>query len=316
MKRRKSIRFFTALLILSVSSCDKVAVQQSQAEETDKEQASEPAVVTLTEENRKHIQLSTQTAILGNLNMTLKAAGRVSLDMNKTAKITSPLEGRLTALAFDINDKVQIGDVLARVESPELLGKQLEIRSPIDGVVIERQGSRGEMIDRAKVMYTISQSESLWVIAEIKERDIAAVALDQDARFSVISYPDKRFHGRIARIGNQVEPDSRTLEVRIAVDNSDHLLKPGMFADVEIATTVLNNVLIIPDDALQTDGDERIAFIALDDTRFEKRVLTLGLEEQGKVQVLDGIKPGENVVTEGSFILKSEMLKGELGEDE
>ena len=98
-------------------------------------------------------------------------------------------------------------------------------------------------------------------------------------------------------IGNQVETASRTLEIRIAVDNADGRLKPGMFADVEITTTMLENVLLISDSALQTDGDNQIVFVALDGNKFEKRV----------------VKLGEKVVTEGSFILKSEMLKSELG---
>ncbi len=117
------------------------------------------------------------------------------------------------------------------------------------------------------------------------------------------------------RIGNEVEAASRTLEVRIEVSNPDGRLKPGMFADVEITTTVLRDVLAIPDTALQTDEDNQVVFVALDGNKFEKRVVKLGMEQKGRVQVLEGLKAGEKIVTEGSFILKSEMLKGELGEE-
>ena len=304
--------FLALFLFFSTAGCDK---PEPQSEAQEPEKAVENNFVNLTQENLRHIDLKTETANIGNLSMTLKAAGRVSLDLNKTAKVTSTLEGRLIGLSFDLNDHVKSGEVLAKVQSPELLGKQLELRSPIEGVVVDRQGSTGEMVDRSKEIFTISDSENLWVIAEIKERDIGAIGLNQEATFAVISYPEKQFHGRIVRIGNQVEPDSRTLEVRIEVKNSDHFLKPGMFADVEISTTVLNDVLIIPDAALQTEKQDQIAFVALNETRFEKRVLKLGLEEQGKVQILAGLKPGEKVVTAGSFILKSELLKGELGEE-
>jgi cobalt-zinc-cadmium efflux system membrane fusion protein len=74
-------------------------------------------------------------------------------------------------------------------------------------------------------------------------------------------------------------------------------------------------VLLIPDNALQTDGDNQIVFVAVDGGKFEKRTVKLGLEQSGRVQILDGVKAGENVVTEGSFILKSEMLKGQLVEE-
>jgi len=170
-------------------------------------------------------------------------------------------------------------------------------------------------VDKAKEIYTISDPTQLWAIAEVKERDIAAVKVGQDATFAALAYPDEKFHGKVILIGNQVESGSRTIEVRIAVDNADGRLKPGMFADVEIVTTILDNVLLIPDSALQTDGEEQIVFVALDGNKFEKRIVKLGLEQAGRVQILDGVKAGENIVTEGSFILKSEMLKGQLGEE-
>ena len=154
-----------------------------------------------------------------------------------------------------------------------------------------------------------------WAIADVKERDIAALKPGQKATFTVLAYPQEKFHGKVVLVGNQVEAPTRTLEVRIEVDNEEGRLKPGMFADVEIVTTILDNVLLIPDSALQTDADDQIVFVALDGNKFEKRVVKLGEEQQGRVQVLEGLKPNEKVVTQGSFILKSEMLKGELGEE-
>ena len=240
---------------------------------------------------------------------------KTTANLNKTAKVTSTLEGRLIKLNFDLNDRVKAGEVVALVESPELLGKALELKAPIDGVIIERTAMAGELVDKGKAIYTISDPAQLWVIAEVNERDIAAVKLGQDAVFTTLAYPDEKFHGKVVLIGNQVEAGSRTVEVRITVDNADGRLKPGMFADVEIVTTMLDNVLLIPDRALETEGESQIVFVALDVNKFEKRVVKLGLEQSGRVQILDGVKAGENIVTDGGFILKSEMLKGELGEE-
>lgn len=303
--------FVVPLLAVALVGCGKKEV----AVEAKPEAAHEQNIVTLTKANLEHMKLSIEPVVPGNLGMTLKAAGRVSANMNQTAKITPTLEGRLMKLNFDLNDRVKAGDVLALVESPELLGKQLELKSPIDGVVIERSATVGELLDKGKEVFTISEPSQLWVIAEIKERDIAAVKVGQEAAFTVLTYPQEKFHGKVVLIGNQVEAASRTLEIRITVDNSDGRLKPGMFADVEITTTMLENVLLIPDSALQADGDDQTVFVALDGNKFEKRVVKLGEEQQGKVQMLEGLKAGEKVVTDGSFILKSEMLKGELGEE-
>src|SRR4029077_3554951 len=187
---------------------------------------------------------------------TLKAAGRVSDNLNKTAKVASTLEGRLIKLNFDLNDRVKTGDVLGLVQTPELLGKPLELKAPIDGVITERKSTVGELVGKETEIYTISDPADLWVIAEIKERDIGAVKVGQDASFTVLAYPDEEFHGKVVRIGNRVEAESRTMEVRIEVANTNGRLKPGMFADVEIVTTIWQDTLLMPDTALQTDGGD------------------------------------------------------------
>lgn len=301
------------LLAVALAGCDK---KESVAKsETSTENRPADNVVTLTKENLQHVTVKTEPARLGSLGMTLKAAGHISVNLNQTARITSTLEGRITKLNFDLGDRVKAGDVMALVESPELLGKPLELKSPTDGVVIERNSAAGELLEKSKAVYTVSDPTQLWAIAEVKERDIAAVKAGQEASFTTFAYPDEPFHGKVTLISNEVEPGSRTVEVRIAVDNADGRLKPGMFADVEITTTILENVLLISDRALETDGENQIVFVALDGNKFEKRVVKLGREQSGHMQILDGVRAGENVVTDGGFILKSEMLKGELGEE-
>lgn len=272
-------------------------------------------VVTLTNENLSHIALKTEEVKRGSLDVLLRAVGRINENLTKTAKVTSTLEGRLIKMNYDVNDHVKAGNVVGLVQTPELLGKPLELKAPIDGVVIERKSTVGELIGKETEVYTISDPTDLWLLAEIKERDIGAVRVGQDVTFTVLAYPGENFKGKIVLIGNRVEPESRTLEVRVAVNNADGRLKPGMFADVEIATTALQDALIISDQALQTMDDAQVVFVATTGGRFEKRVVKIGLEQRGRVQIVDGLKEGDRVVTGGSFILKSELLKGQLGEE-
>lgn len=300
-----------ALVALVFSGCSKKRAEEK--EETNSKTVEN--IVTLKKENLEHVQIKTEPTVLGNLSTTLKAPGRVSANVNKTAKVASTLEGRLMKLNFDLNDRVRQGDVLALIDAPELLGRHLELKAPIDGVIIERKSSVGELVDKSKEIYTISDPTDLWVLADVKERDIGAVKVGQDATFNVIAYSGEAFHGKVVRVANEVEKQSRTLEARIEVDNADLRLKPGMFADVEITTNMAENVPIISDAALQTFEDQQIVFVDLGGNRFQKRAVKLGLEQNGHVQVLEGVKLGEGVVTDGSFILKSEMLKGELGEE-
>ncbi len=306
-------RLAALTMLLSLAGCGKSEpAARLEAEAPSKH---EENIVNLTKENLARVVITAEVVTRGSLDMTLKAVGRVGENLNKTAKVTSTLEGRLTKLSVDLNDRVKAGDVLGLVQSPELLGKPLELKAPIDGSITQRKSTVGELIGKETEIYTISNPADLWVLAEIKERDIAAVHVGQEAAFTVLAYPAETFRGKVVLLGNRVEPESRTLEVRIEVNNADGRLKPGMFADVAIATTALQDVLVISDQALQTLEDDLVVFVALSDTRFEKRVVKTGLEQRGRVQVLEGLKEGERVVTEGSFILKSELLKGELGEE-
>jgi cobalt-zinc-cadmium efflux system membrane fusion protein len=301
-----------ALFLAGVIGCRK---SETNAKEEPAAQEHAANVVTLTKENLAQVEIKTELVRRGDLAMTFKAAGTVTENMNKTAKITPTLEGRITSLHFDINDPVKEGDVLALLQTPELLGKPLELKAPLGGIVTERQATVGELAGKDTPIYTISDPADLWVVAEVKERDIAAIHLGAEATFSVLAYPNESFRGEVVRIGNRVESASRTLDVRIATRNDDRRLKPGMFADVEIATTAVKDALIIPDQALQSDEEGQMVFVARDGRNFDKRAVKVGLEQHGRVQVRVGLQEGEKVVTDGSFILKSELLKGELGEE-
>jgi multidrug efflux pump subunit AcrA (membrane-fusion protein) len=307
--RSFAITAFVALLV----GCENKETANKKEDEAKPKQ--DENVVNLAKANLELVTIKTEPALKGGLELTLKAAGRVSDNLNKTAKVASTLEGRLIKLNFDLNDHVKAGDVLGLVQTPELLGKPLELKAPIDGVITERKSTVGELVGKETEIYTISDPADLWVIAEIKERDIGAIEVGQDASFTVLAYPEEGFHGKVVLLGNRVEAESRTMEVRIEVQNAGDRLKPGMFADVEIVTMIWQDTLLMPDSALQTEGEDQIVFVALDDRRFEKRVVKTGMEQRGRVAVLEGVKQGEKVVTEGSFILKSEMLKGELGEE-
>lgn len=301
------------LLGMALAGCGKNKSAQP-AETAPPAAKGDEDIVTLTKANLQNVELKIEPVARGNIEITFQAAGAVSANLNKTAKIVTTLEGRLMQMNFDLNDKVKVGDVLALVETPELLGKPLELKAPIDGAIIDRPAVVGELVDKGTPIYTISDPLHLWVIAQIKERDIALVEVGQEATFTVLARPNERFTGKVARIGNQVQPDSRTLEVRIETENPEGKLKPGMFADVAITTAVLRDALVIPERAVQSDQERQIVFVSLGKGKFEKRVVQLGKQQGETVQVLDGLKEGEKIVTQGSFIVKSEMLKGELQE--
>jgi len=304
----------TLSLALVLAGCSKTAAPTAETADATHIESTEN-IVALSKASLQHLTLATETVHEGNLGLSLRTIGRLSLNQNHTFRIASNFEGRLLALSPDLNERVQPGTLIATLECPDLLGKNLELRSTMEGIVLERLATVGEFVEKGRVIATIGDNAQLWLLAEINERDLSLVKSGQEAEFTVLAYPDKRFHGRIAQLGNQVEHDSRTLEARIEVDNKDGLLKAGMFADIAITTTVLERVLTIPDKAMQSDGDSQVVFVALGADRFEKRRVQPGVSHQERTQVISGLKTGEIVVTDGSFILKSELLKGQLGEE-
>jgi len=305
--------FLSTLTAAALTACEKREIGADTA--APPEAPHEENIVTLHAKNLNHISLQTETASEAVLPVTIKAVGRLTEDLNRTARIASTLEGRLTKLTVDLNDHVKMGDLLALVQAPELLGRNLEIKASIDGTITKRSGLIGELIEKGQTIYTISDPGKLWVIAEIKERDLAALKIGQEALSRVMAYPGKDFRGKVTRLSHELESDRHTLEARVEVDNPEGLLRPGMSAEVEIVTGSADPVVVVPESALQRDGDGDVVFVSLGKNRFEKRAVSTGLKKQGQAQILAGLKKGEAVVTNGGFILKSEMLKGELGEE-
>jgi cobalt-zinc-cadmium efflux system membrane fusion protein len=271
-------------------------------------------VIQLSEESLKLVTIDVITVGHGTLALTLRAPGRISFNPNHTARVTSTFQGRIVKMNHDVGAPVQEGDVMALIDSPELLSKSLELKAPISGQVIERHGTLGEIVDQTKELYIISDPTNVWVLAAVNANDIAAVRVGQQAVTYTMAYPDEAFAGQVVLIGPGVDEKSQAVEVRIGVDNQGAKLKPGMFADVDIVTSTSDNVVLIPDEAVQRLNDQPIVFVATDTRTFTKRPVKTGRAQNGNTEILDNLKDGERVVTKGSFLLKSELLKSQLGE--
>lgn len=312
MHIRKDHAFLLAASVLAMVGCSK----QERAEEPAEPEAKSAAnVLTLSPESLKNVEIKTEVAKAGPLEQRLRIPGQLKLDANRTAKVSATFEGKLVKLGHDLGDRVSQGAEMGLLETPELLDRPLAIRAPVAGIVTSKSAALGELVAKGQEIFTVSDPRFLWLIGEVKETDAARVRPGQKLEFTISAHPDQVLRGSIARVGAAVEPGSRTFEIRAEVDNRDGRLKPGMFADISIVTGTLANALLVSDAALQSDGDSQIAFVAFGNGKFEKRTVKTGRAQGGKVQVLEGIKEGEAVVTEGSFTLKSEMLKGELGEE-
>ncbi len=188
--------------------------------------------------------------------------------------------------------------------------------SPFDGTLTYLDAVPGETVDTNEVLMAVSDLSSVWVQADIYEKDIAAVHRGQAAEIAVEAYPDRVFPGRITYVSNALDPATRTAKVRAEVRNPENSLKLQMFAAVRIPAPSGRDAVVVPDAAVQQIDGQAAVFVKSGPGRYARRAVTLGRRSSGLVEISDGLRSGEAVVTEGSFVLKSELKKGELGHHE
>ena len=210
---------------------------------------------------------------------------------------------------------------LLGLEDPEIAGlggdrsvrSRVAIIAPLGGTIIDRDVTLGEVVEPAKTLFTIADLSGLWGVADISERDLPRVKKGLAAAVSVPAYPDEVFPGRVTYISDTLDPSSRTAKVRVEINNSGWKLKPEMFATFVILTEEREDILSIPDHAVQRDEGRTVVFVSKGDG-FEKRPVDLGPEMQGYYPIRSGLEAGEQIVTRGAFVLKSESQRGQMEE--
>ena len=203
---------------------------------------------------------------------------------------------------FDVSE-----DQIAQLEKTRQLQRTLRVDAPIDGIVVEKNAVQGQMVDAGMKLYRLADLGIVWVQSQIYEQDLSLLKLGQEAEVSLSYLPDRKFRGRITYIYPTVDEKTRTARVRMEFHNPGLFLKPGMFATVELHAELELDAILIPDTAVLRSGDKNTVFVALENGKFEPRVVTLGPRgDNDQYQILSGLKEGERVVTSGQFLLDSE----------
>jgi len=189
------------------------------------------------------------------------------------------------------------------------------VRASGAGVVVEKEITTGEVIEAGRKIFTISDLTTVWILVNIFEKDLAQVSKNSAVKIQTESYPGEVFAGKVTHIGDVVDPQNRTVSLRVAVANPNRRLKPGMFAMAEVATSeVATEAIVIPSSAVQRTEGKPVVFVQLPDGSFTKRDLELGRQIGDRVEVKAGLKEGDRVAITGAFTLKSELLKEGLEE--
>lgn len=391
------------VVALGVASCGKTAPAAKEEQSSDAKTAtpasSEHRDEPEHEELPKHVQLKPEVIVAAGIKTekvarkrilpTRKLPGEIVADPDRTARISSPVAGKLEAVRLREGATVAKGDVVAVVRVPELgrihgaqsaaaararaakanadrledLSKKrlaseqawldakaeaeshhaearalsgqlaamgsgsggsgapflLSLRAPVAGVVVAREAVVGQPVAADQVLGTISDLTEMWFIARVFEKDLESVELGAAVDVQLNAFPTRVFPGKVEFVGQQVDPVARTVTARVRLTNVDHVLRLGLFGSALVAVpgaAPTDESLVIPRGAVTEIAGKQVVFVRQVDGDFELHPVVLGRSAPGFVEVLSGLRDGEEIVSEGVFSLKSVVLKSTLAEDD
>ena len=194
---------------------------------------------------------------------------------------------------------------IARLEQTGEVKRTLDLRAERSGYVVRKTAVHGMRVTPTQELFDIADLKRLWVLADVYEHDLTAIRLGMSAEVSVPYLPGKRWQGPVTNVAPTVDERTRTIKVRVEVDNRGASLKPGMFADVFLRVA-LGPGLAVNESAVIDAGDRRLVFLDRGEGRYEPREVTLGPKAGSFFQVLAGVAEGDLVVTSANFLLDSE----------
>ena len=232
-----------------------------------------------------------------------------SLKTLQNSKIDDIRSGALNLVNSSLT-RLKLMDVPAHqireLEQTGEIKKALHIHSPVAGVVTKIGARQGQYVTPKTELYMIADLSNIWVYADIYEYELPWIKIGDEVEMNLAAIPGKTFKGRLSYIYPYAESKTRTIKVRLVFDNKELLLKPEMFADVRIYAGMQTNVVVIPVEAVVRSGKINQVFVVSSPGKFEPHRVKLGLESNGQVVVLSGVKADDEVVTSAQFLIDSE----------
>ncbi len=214
---------------------------------------------------------------------------------------------------WDISD-----EQIARLREGGEVRRTLTLRAPASGIVMEKKAVAGMRFMPGEMLYQVADLSSVWAVADVFEQDIGRVRVGQQAKVRIGAYPDKIFEGTVTYVYPTLKAETRSVPVRVELANLGGLLKPAMFASLELSAASGAKVLAVPSSAVIDSGVRRVVLVQSGGNakagRFEPREVKLGARSGDYVEVLEGVKEGEPVVVAANFLIDAESnLKAALG---
>ncbi len=206
---------------------------------------------------------------------------------------------------------------MRRLDRTREIRSHVPIVAPFSGRIIERNLVRGEVVETTERLFVVADLSEVWVRANIPEKDIPFVhsvhaAGGRQADVHVNAYPRELFKGTITYVGDVLDPATRTMQVRLELPNPEGRLKPEMFATIRLYSESQPDQLAVPESALQRDRDRTFVFVQRNANEYEAREVQVGESNGTLTTIHGGLTEGDSIVTQGAFILKSELLKKQV----
>ncbi|WP_291700134.1 efflux RND transporter periplasmic adaptor subunit [Bradyrhizobium sp.] len=260
--------------------------------------------------------LELQKRVLARATGLLKAGGSAQKDVDQATSDEQTAEGNFKSAKNAVRIFGKSDAEVEQILTDRRIDSTLVVPSPIDGRVVTRNAAPGFLTQpgAAPAPFSIADISTMWMIANVIETDAPAYKVGQPVEVRVPAYPDRVFKGHVTTVGSIIDPNTHRQLVRSEVDDPEHLLRSGMYASFVIHVGDPARSLAVPADSVVREGDGTMTvWVSNDGRHFNKRTVQTGIRQGGWVQILNGLQPGETVVSEGAVYLSNKLLLGEAG---
>jgi cobalt-zinc-cadmium efflux system membrane fusion protein len=260
--------------------------------------------------------LELQKRTLARASMLLKAGGSAQKDVDQATSDEQTAEGNFKAAKNAVRIFGKTDAEIEQILTERRVDSTLLVPSPISGKIVARNAAPGFLTQpgNAPAPFSVADLSTMWMLANVIETDAPAYKIGQEVEVKVPAYPDKVFKGHVTTIGAMIDPNSHRQLVRSEIEDPEHLLRSGMFASFVIRVGDPVRSLALPAEGVVREGDGTMTvWVTSDSRRFLRRTVKVGLQQDGWTQILEGLSPGETVVTDGAVFLSNKLLLGEAG---
>jgi cobalt-zinc-cadmium efflux system membrane fusion protein len=260
--------------------------------------------------------LELQKRTLARATQLVRAGGSAQKDLDQATSDQQTAEGNFKAAQNAVRIFGKSDRDIEQILLQRMVDSTLVVTNPVSGIVISRNAAPGLLSQPGSVPapYTVADISTMWMIANVIETDAPSYRLGQPVEVRVPAYPDRIFKGRVTTVGAMIDAISHRQLVRSEIDDPEHLLRPGMFANFLIQVGPPVRSLAMPADGLVREGDGTMTvWVTTDRRRFERRTVRVGLQQDGWSQILEGLEPNARVVTDGAIFLSNKLVTGAEG---